>query len=102
MPDLDAIRARDAAALAAAKAGLTLSLADLAQAPADRHDLLAEVDRLNLLVAHIPSRAVYAERARIAAEVRGLPDPRHAPPWLPDDLISRAAVLAIIEGAGHD
>lgn len=69
--DRDAIRARDAAALAAAKAGLNLPLADLAQAPADRHDLLAEVDRLRR--AYEENVAGYADAAAANERARALP-----------------------------
>jgi len=62
--------------------------------------LLAEVDRLGTIIdlMPVPAQIVEDERARIRAAVEGLEDPRHGPPWLPDDLISRAAVLAAIDG----
>jgi hypothetical protein len=63
--DLDAIRKRDARAFAPQPEDIIV-----VDAVADRHTLLAEVDRLNLLVAHIPSAAVYGERERIAAAVK--------------------------------
>ena len=104
---LDDIRARDAEAMAAAESGGVFGGGNLLLAPADRHALLAEVDRLTLTV--LPKAIAHAclacreggmkdERTRIAGEVRELEDVRHGPPWLDDDQIERAAVLAIVEG----
>jgi len=112
--DLDAIRARDAEFTIGGGEIPYLPGATRTQdwasavnrAVIDRRALLAEVDRLSrkpdvLRELDLLGRAtraeaeLAAERARIAAEVRGLP----VPAW--DDLdlyVDRAAVLAIVEG----
>jgi hypothetical protein len=100
--DLAAIRARDAD-------WERYQFVDT-NAAIDRHDLLAEVDRLTAILdatpGHIAQAMAYAhdlaiehERARILAAVEGLPlYPGSRGREIAGGYVSRAAVIAIVKG----
>jgi hypothetical protein len=81
-------------------------LLDRCSASLDRHELLAEVDRLTAQVRGFPFlpyiEGQNAERARILAAVEALPYWTHFPDNAGPDDMDRAAVITAIKGETSD